>query len=111
MKLNRWYLLGFVLFVSLFKLAGATSLTNMHGEVFVFGEWSLPKFLTVMSTQGDVRLVQLTCETAEARPFQPRMHVIEVVYDPITRELWVGDPAQHYVILRQKIWGISTSGR
>jgi len=67
--------------------------------------------MAVVSDEGTATLSRRRCEVGEQEPRWPRQWQVEMVFDPVTKELWLGRPADRYVVLRKRIWGVSGRGR
>jgi len=99
------------LLLSVCSVIGAVSVTNSTGKVYTFGDWSPRSSVTVQAPEGGVELVRVACDVAEGDPGKLRMSLVEVLYSSQSDEIWLGEPAPHYMVFDQKIWGVGCQGK
>lgn len=92
-------------------LCAPMSITRGDGKTFTFSDWSPTEIMKVPSDEGTAALSRKHREVDEQDPRWPTKWQIEMVFDPATKELWLGRPADRYVVLRKKIWGVSRRRR
>ncbi len=102
--------------VLLMVLAGSLDLTagvlvkNEYGKTIAIENWSKPEVLEIPSGESKVKVIRRRCDVIETGlSGVPMKSEIEMLYEPTTRELYLGRPETKHVILRSRIFGIRPS--
>jgi hypothetical protein len=110
MMRNTWYIL-ILLWCGIEWHSTAATVVIRGESSFVFGEWSAPEQLVVKSSGGTTELVRRVCQVEERYRGLSRPHEVQVLFNSVTKEVWLGEPVQDYLVLGGKIWGVRLTGR
>jgi hypothetical protein len=97
-------------FAAVLNTPGDTTVAAGNGSVFHFGDWSQPVSLSVKSSGGQATLVSRECVVKIEKPRWLQTTRLQMLYYPAGNEVWIGEPFDAYVIVGQKIWGVTQSG-
>jgi hypothetical protein len=79
-----------------------------NGTVYRFGEWSKATLTEIACSNGPIAVIRQECEVkVEPVRFAHETRRLQVLYFPAANEMWVGEPFDRYLMVGQKIWGIS----
>ena len=86
---------------------GAETRMGYDGSIpFLIGDWSAPKTVMAKSSDGAVSLECRICQVTVQYRERPETLTIEQLTHPTSQEMWIGEPAEHYVVIGPKIWGL-----
>jgi hypothetical protein len=93
------------------SLFAATSVQGPNGDNYTFGDWSPAKPINVKSSGGEIALVKRTCILEIEHRKALEKLAVDLVYEPDGREIYIGQQADIYALVGNKIWGLSADGR
>ena len=108
--MNKLLLSTFLGFLGAGAVIGETVLLAPDDTRVVFEDWSAPAPLAVKATNGETQLIRRTCRATWQHPLSPSTLTIERLFNPASKELWLGQPQPPYAVVGGRIWGMVAEG-
>jgi hypothetical protein len=91
-----------------FAANAASFVSEVSGTVFDFGEWSKPVLINIPAVDGSTPVVSRECTvTIDRGRSRPETRKLKMLCYPAANEIWIGELYDQYLMMGQKIWGIS----
>jgi hypothetical protein len=107
MKTNLFYLLVLMTLVGSRDLSAGVLVKNQDGTTVAIEDWSKPEAVEIPSGERKVQVERRRCVVLQTGSSGvTTKHEVEMLFEPKTRELWLGMPESKHVILRGRIFGM-----
>ena len=108
--MNKLLLSTFLGFLGIGVVTGETVLLARDDTRVVFEDWSAPAPFAVKARNGETQLIRRTCRATWQHPLARSTLTIERLFNPASKELWLGQPQPPYAVVGGRIWGIVAEG-
>ncbi len=107
MKTNLVYMVLLMVLVGARDLVAGVQVKNQDGTTVAIENWSKPEARAISSGEIDVQVIRRQCDVLQTGlSGVTTKHEVEMLFEPKTRELWLGRPESKHAILRSRIFGI-----